>query len=382
MLTNSSLAIDLTDMANTANLRVAVVSDAAPHRNGVGAYYHDLENHLRERVGAIVNLCPTIHQGKWKGGLAVPLPGDATQKFMVPNPVALWRQLKQFAPDVVIVPTPGLYGIAGAVLGARLDSRVIVGFHTWYEKLTELYWSHWQRWLPRGYFDVSNKILFKFADEVVVNSEFMAQTASAVGASTAKLVGTPISYELIHTPLKQASGSVRNILFVGRLAAEKNIESIIAAADKLPDMTFNIAGDGPERDLLLAAAKKYANIHYLGWVCRERLITLIDDNDLLILPSHVESFGTVALEAMARQRLVLVSRHCGIAAWQSLQSGLLHIADGEKPHQALRRIAALDADARLNVAAAARTAALQLNEWNLNQWMQLISASVGVAREP
>lgn len=40
------------------SLRVAVVSDAAAERNGVGTYYHDLVQHLRGRVDRAELFCP------------------------------------------------------------------------------------------------------------------------------------------------------------------------------------------------------------------------------------------------------------------------------------------------------------------------------------
>lgn len=362
--------------AESKPLRVAVVSDAAPHRNGVGAYYEDLEQHLtRDRGTLMVTFQPEIRDGRWRGGLALPLPGDATQKFVVPNPYGLWRRLRKFQPDIVIVPTPGLYGICGAILAKKVSAKVITGYHTWYEKLTELYWSHWQGWLTKGYFNVSNGILFKYGDYLVANSEFMIRTAEEAGAPAAEIVGTPVAFDFIHTPLKPWSGQLKNVFFAGRLAAEKNLDAILDAARKMPELQFSIAGDGPEKAKVENATRELNNLHYLGWMNREALLKSIDSHDILILPSHVESFGTVALEAMARRRLVLISRHCGIADWESLRGGLACIREDETLHQALVRIAAMDAPARLLIAGEARRAAVDLNDWSLNKWKQLLETN-------
>lgn len=366
-------------LIENASLRVAVVSDAAPHRNGVGAYYQDLERHLANRVDAMVTICPTIVDGKWKGGLPVPLPGDSTQKCMVPNVYGLYQKLKAFRADVVIVPTPGLYGIAGSFLGAKLGATVVVGFHTWYERLTELYWDRWQRRLTKGYFDVSNKILFHYAQHVVVNSDFMAKTAQEVGKCETQLVGTPVSYDFIHTPISPATGTLNQVLFVGRLAAEKNLDAIIAAARALPDMQFDIAGDGPERESIERAAFSLDNVNYLGWIDRSSLLQLIDAHDILVLPSHVESFGTVALETMARQRLALVSAHCGISEWQDLNANLLHMAKDETLTQALERLRLENNESRIAMAARARQSAVAQNDWNLARWLQFLTKVTGQA---
>lgn len=360
--------------SQSRSIRIAVVSDAAPHRNGVGAYYQDLSQHLAHDDNIDMRtFCPLIGPGRWSGGLNLPLPGDATQKFVVPNPYSIWRKLKDFEPDLVIVPTPALYGLFGAVLGRWVGAKVIIGFHTWYEKLTELYWDHWQEWLTRNYFGVSNKILFRYADNVVVNSDFMAETAAKIGAPGIELVGTPISYDYIQQPLSPYSGGLKKVFFAGRLAAEKNLDAILKAAQALPGIEFSIAGDGPEKDKIEAAAGYQKNLRYLGWLDRDELLRNIDEHDMLILPSHVESFGTVALEAMARERLVLVSPHCGIAHWQSLQKGLICMDEKEELYAAISRLSQLSDDQRKEYAQTARASAVELNDWSLDRWHELFA---------
>lgn len=358
-------------------LRIAVVSDAAPHRNGVGAYYQDLDQHFHDHgKDQLKIISPTIENGRWKGGLIFPLPGDNTQKFLMPNPFALRRQLTQYKPDVVIIPTPGLYGVFGAMIAKHLKLKVIVGFHTWYEKLTALYWDHWQEWITRGYFRVSNKILFRYSDFVVVNSDLMVDAAKKEGASNIEIVGTPVSYEFIHTSVKPHQGQLKTIFFAGRLAAEKNLEAIIEAAKTHPQLEFTIAGDGPEKQKILEAESQLNNLNYLGWLDRAELLATIDKQDMLILPSHVESFGTVALEAMARERLVLVSSDCGIAQWQHLNHGLLCINKNETLALALDRIQKDSAESRQGVARVARNLAVELNSWSLLRWREMFDKAL------
>ena len=362
--------------AQEPELRVAIVSDAPPHRNGVGAYYEDLKRHLADQVDDIITLSPTIKNGKWSGGLAVPMPGDATQKCLIPNIFKLYRQLKDFRPTIVILPTPAPYGFAGLILGKLLDATIISGFHTWFEKLSELYWNRWKGWINLNYIKISNKILFSRSELVVVNSEFMIKTTQQIGKYDVRLVGTPISYEFIHVPVSPHSGALDKALFVGRLAAEKNLEAVIEAARALPDVHFDIAGDGPERESIEKAAEELENLNYIGWVDRDKLLKLIDDHDILVLPSHVESFGTVALEAMARQRLALVSENCGISEWPDLRDGLLVIDTGETLATALERLIRESNSNRINMAKKARECAVSQNNWNLDRWKELLTYAV------
>ncbi len=358
------------------NLRVVVISDAAPERNGVGSYYYDLRQHLKKSVHSFHIISPQIIDGVWQGGYITRLPGDPSQKFCIPNFIELKKKLDELKPDVVVVPTPGIYGIAGAYYARRSKLPVMVGFHTWYEKLSDLYWNRLQGAVVQGYLKLSNQYLFRQANCVVANSESMISLAEYFGAASTQLVGTPISYDYISKPVTLPDEHIKKIIFAGRLAAEKNLDAIITAANDLPHIVFNVAGDGPERVKIESAATKYSNVNYLGWLDREQLMANIDLNDMLVLPSHVESFGTVALEAMARQRCVLVSENCGIAQWRELKSGFYCFPNNESLTAAIQRISKIPPDERLATARAARTAAVSLNRRNCRHWLNLFGSAL------
>ena len=122
-------------------LRVLAISDAAPSRNGAGAYYLDLLEHMKGKVKEARLFSPTINEnGKWQAGLVLPLPGDKTQKLCFPNIFRLNKMFKDMQPDIVVIATPGIYGITGAWLARRHKVPYLTGMHTSFEQLTELYW--------------------------------------------------------------------------------------------------------------------------------------------------------------------------------------------------------------------------------------------------
>jgi glycosyltransferase involved in cell wall biosynthesis len=162
------------------------------------------------------------------------------------------------------------------------------------------------------------------------------------------------------------------VLFAGRLAPEKNLGAIVAAAAALPDMQFQVAGDGPLRQWLLDEAERLPNLHYVGWVKRQQILPLIDSADVLVLPSTVESFGTIALEAMARARLVVVSSQCGILSWETLERGLFQIHANETLGETLARVGALDHAILERKAEIAREGARELNDRNLRHWLRVL----------
>lgn len=356
-------------MKPLSELKVVIVSDAAPLRNGVGAYYHDLMQYLAPELKSLDIISPTIdQQGKWHGGFMLPLPGDRTQKLCFPNFWQIKKQLKALQPEVVLIATPGLYGLAGAYYGKKLGAHVLVGFHTWFEKLTELYWGKVQAAVNRAYFTLSNSLLFKWSDCVYANSDEMVELCNELKAPCTRLVGTPISYPFIYTEQSPLPSSCKRVLFAGRLAVEKNLQSIIDAAQQYPDIEFSISGDGPEQALVKDADQKLANFHYLGWLDRECLLKTMDQHDVVVLPSHVESFGTIALESMARSRLTVVSSHCGIAQWHELNDGLIVIPADQTLSDKLSELSAMNSELIQQHCQQGRSRAVRLNEQSLALW--------------
>lgn len=359
-------------------LRVAVLSDSPPERNGVGSYYADLVQQLRGRVGGAELICPTAEARRWHRYVTPPLPGDSTQRIWLPRPFKICAQLKSLRPDVIVVPTPGPYGLFGLIAARWLSVPLIVGFHTHYEALAGIYWRDTFGRLCRWYLSGCNRLLFRHSALVLANSAEMQRQARLLGAERVELMGTSVPAEFLSRPVIPASGRLQQVLFVGRLAEEKNVPTILELARQRPEVRFSIVGDGPLREAVRNAAAALDNLTYLGWLPRDELIAVIDRHDLLLLPSHVEAFGTVALEAMARGRPALVSPACGIADWPALARGLYVMGADESLAQAFDRVMRCDEVLRRATAQHALQAARGLHAWNALSWLDWLDDPGGV----
>lgn len=352
--------------------RVLILSDATPERNGVGSYYADLVNQLRPHVDQIELLHPLSKRAGGYRYLTAPLPGDRTQKVAIPNVSRLLRVIREVKPTAIIVPTPGPFGLAGLCISRWMGIPLLVGFHTHYEALANIYWKNALGKGCQSYLSWFNRLLFRHSALVLANSPDMQNQASLLGATDVQLMGTSIAQDFLDSgaqALPRQSQELRSVIFAGRLAKEKNLAEFFKAADAHPDIQFGIAGDGPQSALVEQRCKTSSNLRWYGWVDRAELPTLIDAHDLLLLPSHVESFGTVALEAMARGRLVAVSSRCGISEWPQLKDALVVIQSDETAADALRRVRRLSPEDRLQIAQQARENAVQLHEWNRQRWL-------------
>ena len=378
MLTSVPLDNNIQTMDDAAlvveKLRIAIISDAESERNGVGAYYHDLTGLLSDEVDAIELFSPG--SGALKEGLSIPLPGDSTQRACFPPLRQLAEKFRALRPHVVIVPTPGPYGLFGAWLAKKYNARLIVGFHTHFEKIMDLYWSRWFGKLTVWYFETLNRYLFHRSTLILANSEEMLDVIRSRSDKPVCLMGTPVPQEHLKKPLMPKSGKIRRVLYAGRLAAEKNISTFIDAARDLPEIQFIVAGDGPEREQIAAADRELDNLEWLGWLVRGNMLDVLDNADMLVLPSHIESFGTVALEAMSRRKLALVSAGCGITDWPELQAGLLQYQSPETLSDAIRRVSQMESDKLLELADRARKGAEAVTEWNKACWRDIIQRSL------
>ena len=218
-------------------------------------------------------------------------------------------------------------------------------------------------------------LIYARADMVSANSAGALDTlAEWVPAGKLRRVHNPLAVP--PRPEGVPVGEPRLVL-VARLVEQKGIDLLLEAfarvAGALPDWQLDLVGDGPLRDTVEAAAARLDNLGYLGWLGRDALREQLDASDLLVLPSHVEAFGTVALEAMARGRLALVSPGCGIADWPALADGLLVMDRGQDVAAALTAILAMPADALAARAAIGRERSVRMVRQCIDEWLELIA---------
>ena len=120
--------------------------------------------------------------------------------------------------------------------------------------------------------------------------------------------------------LSRIEPTKRVVLYVGRLAAMKGIDTFLRAAARVaptvPDALFVVAGEGPEFPRLVELAARLGvgdRVMFLGKVTDEEREVLLSGASVFVLPSVVEPFGIAALEAMAAGVPTIVSKTSGVA---------------------------------------------------------------------
>ena len=356
--------------------RVLVISDALAERNGVGTYYRDLVEQLGERVERIELIAPGQPEFQHLERWSVMMPGDRTQRLVYPREELLEKQLCDFQPHVLILPTLGPYTYMGMKLARRHGVPVCVAHHTNFEGLAKLYWNPLLASISCFVVHRLSRWLLQHAASVATMSREAFDEVVAMGHPCVRQMGTPLGTQFLRAPRAIEPAESLRVLFLGRLAKEKGIHELLEAVQRLPHLQFTIGGDGPLRKTVEHVARNHANLTYLGWLDRASALRTIDAADLLVLPSHLETFGTVALEAMARQRLVLVSQQCGIVECPELSSRLLTFKDSTLLVSALEKISQLTATQREQMASKNVEAAARFNDATIEGWLRLLTLSV------
>jgi glycosyltransferase involved in cell wall biosynthesis len=99
-------------------------------------------------------------------------------------------------------------------------------------------------------------------------------------------------------------------VFVGRLSAEKGVDTLLKAWRYLEGhMPLKIIGNGPMAGLVQEAARNDPAIQWLGHLALEAVYSVIGDAACLVLPSQCyETFARVAIEAFAKGTPVIASK--------------------------------------------------------------------------
>lgn len=161
------------------------------------------------------------------------------------------------------------------------------------------------------------KVLRACSHVITLSDEASAISARHVGTERVSLVPNAI-------PDGVPGVKTRSVVFGGVVSERKGIDILQTAwrtiAAEYPDWELIIAG--PTRDEHLAD-RALPSARFLGSIPHERLLTLLDDAAVAVLPSRDEAMPMFLLEAMARRACVVSTTVGGIPALVDGDGGVL-----------------------------------------------------------
>jgi glycosyltransferase involved in cell wall biosynthesis len=290
-----------------------------PEINGAAMTLGRLAQGLRARGHAVSIVRPRRPEIDGRDGVeelwemlvpGAPVPGYRGVRMGWPA----WRRLegrwRARRPDAVYVATPGPLGWAAVRAARRLGLPVFSGFHTNFPGYARHYRAGWlTRSVAAGLRSFHNRT----RGTLVPSADLLARLREA-GFENLALLGRGVDHDLFsparrQTALRARWGVSSNglvALYVGRIAAEKNVDLAIEAYGAMQRMSpverLVVVGDGPLRVALESA---HPDVTFCG---TQKGVTLAEhyaSADVFLFPSETETFGNVVLEAMASGLVVV-----------------------------------------------------------------------------
>jgi glycosyltransferase involved in cell wall biosynthesis len=174
--------------------------------------------------------------------------------------------------------------IRGIVHGCYRDSRVLSAVQA-----TEV--------------SMIRRVLDRCVDRFVAPSQFFADRLVDIGVPADRLVVKP-HFAVDPGPRVHPPSASAEVLYVGRLAAGKGVETLLAAWPSVERTRLTIIGDGPLR----AQLPDVDGVGIAGWMDRADVRQRMLAARALVMPSEwYEPFGMVLVEAMSAGLPIIVT---------------------------------------------------------------------------
>ncbi len=302
------------------------------HTGGLGVHSFEIAKELTRLGHRITFLTPFTGPFTPVEGVRFRYPGQPTSAGAVEYPPAYWAGDSPGSPfsnatdgynawiggladlgPVDVVHVHDWFGTYGArALAERLKRPLVMTVHsTEYDRSLGHPWDHILAREQAG-IDAAVRV-------IAVSRHLRQQLIDRYHADPAKV---RVVYNAVRPSerLERIDPTKRVVLYVGRLAAMKGVDTFLRAAalvvPRFQDTLFVIAGEGPEYARLIQLAAGLGigeHVMFLGKVSEEEREVLLQGSSVFVLPSVVEPFGIAALEAMAAGVPTILSKTSGVA---------------------------------------------------------------------
>jgi glycosyltransferase involved in cell wall biosynthesis len=318
-------------------VRIAYVTETyPPELNGVALTTQRTVQFLRDAGHEVQLIRPRQHaeaardDGQEWLTPGFPIPLYPALRFGLARTAQFMRRWQAWRPHVVHVATPGPLGHAAVHAARQLGLVVTTDFRTNFHGYARYYHMGWAKHMIAA-------CLRRFhnrANCCFVPTLALARQLRLEGFQRVEVQGRGVDTRLF-TP-EHRSVALRAawnapdpqqvvMLYVGRLAAEKNVLLALRAfqaARRLRPLTrMVVVGDGPMRARL---EHDFPAAEFVGPKSGEALAAHYASADLFLFPSQSETFGNVTLEALASGLAVVAVDLAAAAAGAARRRGGLH----------------------------------------------------------
>ena len=295
------------------SLRLTLVTETFPPEvNGVARTLHRWVETFRRRGHHVQVIRPRqAAEGPLpERVLGLPLPCYPQVRFGVASPLRLRTILERSSPDLVHIATEGPLGWVALLAAGNLGLPVASSFHTNYDHYLNHYGLGGLELPLRAYLRwFHNRTAVTLVPSRATQRRLLADGVRRVEIWARGVDGRTFHPRHRDQTFRASLGLGPNdplLLYVGRLAAEKNLSALLAAfarlRQRLPSpldesVRLAVVGDGPLFDSLRTS--QTPAVLFPGAQHGAALSRWYAGADVFAFPSQSETFGNVVLEAQA-----------------------------------------------------------------------------------
>jgi glycosyltransferase involved in cell wall biosynthesis len=296
-----------------------------PRRSGVVQAVESASRHLRRRGHRVsimapaspgyIDADPDVYRFP-----SVAAPGSPDFQLALPYSATLLRQIRGMRLDVVHSHSPFILGGLGMWVGRWVRVPVVFTYHTLYAEYA--HYAPVVGELTRPLLVAYTTAYCNLSDRVLASVPSLAVQLRLYGvrAPIEVIPSVGIEPEEFQNPGRAdraraefgISESAPLLVFVGRLAKEKDIPLLLEVLAVLPAaVRLLLVGEGPERVALEAQAERLGlsgRAVFAGGLPHERVAAVLCASDVFVFPSQTETLGLAVVEAMAAGLAVVAAR--------------------------------------------------------------------------
>ena len=237
-------------------------------------------------------------------------------------PVSTVKIIKKWKLDVIHSHTEFGVGIFARILAKKFKIPLVHTYHTLYEDYTHyITHNHFNKLSKKIVKDLTKVYCVKTAKETIVPTDkiyklfkekyMITKNVSVIpsGIDIERFFEENVEQDKVER-IKEKYGITKDdftIIFVGRLAQEKNIEFLLNAQQKLIEKRINnikllIVGDGPDKENYINITRKlniFDKVIFTGKIEQDKIQYYYQCADAFVTASNSETQGLTVIEAMA-----------------------------------------------------------------------------------
>lgn len=290
-------------------MKIAIVTETfLPSTDGIVTRLKKAIEYFLSESHEVLVIAPDLGVTEYRGAKVIGVkpitfPFYRYRKWGFPSR-KVYHELKKFEPDVIHAVNPVLLATSAVTAAQKLDVPLVSSYHTHLPKYLDFY-KIYKPAKPLLWWYIRRQ--HKNADINLVTSETIKKELDQEGIERLSVIPRGVDVEKRHPKFKDAdmrarltNGKPENklLVFIGRLAIEKEIHKLLPMLEKRTDISLAIIGDGPARDELEKVFEGTGTV-FTGFLHGEELSKAYASSDAFIFPSISETLGLVILEGMA-----------------------------------------------------------------------------------